>query len=199
MKEKMFYLILFITVLYSCVQPEKPITNSQVDCSDLGYVNVQKWRKEILHIDSLLINNRFKLNDGFNKLDSLLGGYKNFTNVNRDLLSFYSGHEGDKFRYYYESVFIDKWKNKSQLSFVDFEKSGLSIVHPKITLNSETLSEEVCNLYPNSCRLININGNKWSGFIELRITDASLESRRIFLIFKAQKLVKMKIVNLSPL
>ena len=194
---KCIYVVLILAFL-GCDSPSAPeIIYRSIDCEDSGFVNVQEWRKEILHIDSISINGAIPLISSLESFEKVFGEVKTKYPINDEDIALYNNQDYGAIRIVFNGVIVDESNDKAIINTIDFRNTPISLVSPEITLKKDTPVSEVCKTFPRSCRLIPSNGNLWSGFIELKLHQSGLDFRRIFLIFQGEKLVKIKIVNIS--
>lgn len=195
MKLSHLSLILVMALIGCNDTPEELVRYQATDCEDQGFVNVQEWRKEVLEIDSMTINGNLPLISTIEAYNRELGKAHARYSVTAEDISLYGENPNWKDRYIFEKVIVDTWSDEAIVNTIDFRESDIKVMHPKIVLKEGTPVHEVCTLFPRSCRLISSNGNQWSGFIELRASRSGLDFRRVFLIFRREKLIKLRIIN----
>lgn len=194
---KYAYAVLILAFL-GCDSPSTPeIIYRSIDCEDSGFVNVQEWRKEILHVDSISINGKVPLINSLSVFTDVFGSIEFKYPVQSEEVAIYNVEASEMVRNIFKGAIVDGSNEKSIVNTIDFRNTSISLVHPEITLKNGTPVSEVCKVFPRSCRLIPSNGNLWSGFIELKLHQSGLDFRRIFLIFQGEKLVKVRIINVS--
>ncbi|MEM9546553.1 MAG: hypothetical protein AAGA77_11310 [Bacteroidota bacterium] len=194
---RIIYLFVCTLILGCISEPKEIIKYRNIDCEDNGFVNVVEWRKEVFHIDSIAINGETPLIGDLSSFEKVLGEIKYQYSINDEDVAIYLNKGDEVVRNIFDGAVVDASKSNAIINTIDFRNTSLSMVHPEITLKNGTPVSEVCKIFPRSCRLIPSNGNLWSGFIELKLHQSGLDFRRIFLIFKSEKLVKVKIVNIT--
>lgn len=182
----------------SCKQTDKPSHSVEEKC--LGKVDVRKWRKEALHRDSILINGRIPLVTTKEAILDLLGEPDQKTIVDaRDAVLPYLLEDTASTisRWTYGRTIFDEIEGKIVLNTLHFKSTPLELVHPRITLKKGMDSQKICALFPESCQLIELSGNAWSGHFELMSSKYEGDSRRWFLMFQAGRLVKVVLYHFS--
>lgn len=182
----------------SCRQMTEVKTKyKEIDCEEQGFLNVKEWRNEIFNLDSLRLSGNTPLVGTLDDFEKLFGGYLSSYPIPHEELALFGGGDEIKTRYIFNGAVVDRWGDQAIINTVDLRANNVEIGHPKIFLKGGMSPVEICKLFPRSCRLIPMNGNAWSGYIELRVHPSGLDFRRIFLIFQGEKLIKFKITNLG--
>jgi hypothetical protein len=197
MKSRSVLFFIAITLLLKCNIPKDDVSLAkEIDCEEIGFVNVSDWRKEIMFIDSLKLNGKYNVINEIEVFAKVLGKPLREYVIDEEI-SIYSKSETEKKRVIYKDIVIDRIGKKAIINTIDLRQNAYYITSPKITLRGGMPVSEVCQIYPRSCRLIQTGGNVWTGYIELRGHDSGIDMRRIFLVFYGEKLVKFKILDLS--
>lgn len=186
--------ILLLVALAGCKQPaEEAVTYPKIDCEAYGYIEVQRWRNEVLSLDSMTINGEFPLISTIDHYRKEFGSVLRTYNVQEEDVAIYGSPSERKTRYVFKGALIDSWGNEAIINMLDFTLNDVEIVHPRIVLKKGMRIMELSKLFPRSCRLVPAGGNEWSGFVILSAgTD---DWRRIVLTFRTEELIKIKIVN----
>jgi hypothetical protein len=169
----------------------------EISCEDKGYINVQEWRKESLFIDSVTFNGENFLLNTISYYRKIFGREIDKYEIASEAIGIHGNIGEKKIRYIFKGAIVDQVGNKSIINTLDFTESNVHLDTNGIRIMGGTKVEVICEIFPRSCRLIPSNGNLWSGFIELRVSNSGLDFRRVFLIFQNEKLRKLKIVNLG--
>ncbi|AEE52784.1 hypothetical protein [Haliscomenobacter hydrossis] len=188
----------FFLVTVSCDKVTKPATVVYEDCA--GKVDVRKWRKEVLDRDSILINGKIPLVAKREAILNLLGEPDQKTIINqKDVILPYLIEDTTSIirRWTYGRTTFDEMEGKIVLNTIHFESTPIELVFPQITLKGHMNPQKICTLFPESCHLIELSGNEWSGHFELMSSKHEGEGRRWFLIFRAGKLVKVVLYSFS--
>jgi len=194
------WLVTILILLQSCEveQSEKSYSTNREEC--FNNVNPSKWRKEILEVDSLkidglipFVSDRSTILKKFGNPDRISKKNGNNTFLNILVRDEYL----DVQEMIYGSSIFETKGQVAIFTLIDFESTDVEIIHPKITLKRNLKIEEICILFPESCKLMLLAGNLWSGHIELRASDSTLDSRRLYLVFRNEKLVKVLVNNFS--
>lgn len=193
------FLVSIALFIVSCTDRGKVITEDFVpDCS--GMLDVKKWRNEILDVDSLKINGRIPVI--CDKLDivNLLGKPDQEIDLNisegfvpyliKDSLSKAS-------RVQYGRTIFDEVEGKVIVNTIDFRSTDIELNHPKVVLKYGMSAIEISKVFPESCKLIIVNGNAWSGHVELLASNKELDPRRWFLVFQNEGLIKVILYTFS--
>lgn len=187
---------IFLFTFIGCDQKSNEvISHPQIDCEFMGFVNVQHWRKEVLSIDSMMINGEFPLISTIDNYKKKLGKVQRIYSIQEEDVAVYDELSDLKTRYVFQGALIDTWGDQAIINSLDFKLNNIEIVHPRIILRRGMPVTELSKLFPASSRLIQSNGNSWSGFIVLNSSPSSFDFNRIILIFQTEKLVKIKIAN----
>ncbi len=189
-----FKLILYLLFVgcYNLESTKKVVIN---DCEN--FVDTKKWRMETLYIDSVKLHNEIFLYNSLEYYQNIFGKALNKYNINNEDICFYTSNEFNKVRYIFDGLVLDEIDNKAIVNTLNFSKFNDTLYFNALSLSYNTSVKDVCMVFPESCKLISMDGNLWSGFIELKITQLGLDSRRVFLIFRGEKLIKLKIINLG--
>lgn len=192
-------IILILLLLFiGCNQTSNEVTNfPKPDCEAMGFVNVQRWRAEILSIDSMTVNGYLPLISTIDNYTKELGAVRKVYGIQEEDIALYGNRSDEKKRYVFNGALVDTWGNQAIINALDFRLNDIEIVHPRIILKKGMSVAELCKLFPASCRLIPSNGNQWSGFIELKLSSSGFDFRRAILIFQREKLIKFKIIEFS--
>lgn len=165
-----------------------------------GKVDIRKWRNEILDVDSLKIDGDIGFVSDKSILFSHFGKPDRVNEIGRNLgyLPYLTKDPSMVANeIFYGGTIFESIGDIVVPRIIDFESTNVNIVHPKINLRKGLDVGEVCKIYPESCKLILMGGNLWSGHIELRASNSGLDPRRVFLIFRNEKLVKVAIHTFS--
>ncbi len=187
-------LIILLLTLATCNQsPEEVVTYPKIDCEAFGYIEVQRWRNEVLSLDSMTINGNFPLIGTIDNYRKEFGSVFRTYNVQEEDIALYGSPSDKKTRYVFKGALVDSWGNEAIINMLDFNLNDVEIIHPRIVLKKGMRVMELSKLFPRSCRLVPAGGNKWSGFVIL--SAGSDDWRRVVLTFRTEKLIKIKIVN----
>lgn len=187
-------LIFSLLVLTECTQsPEEVVPYPKIDCEAIGYIDVQRWRNEVLSLDSMTINGNFPLISTIDDYRKEFGSVSRTYNVEEEDIALYGSLSDRKTRYVFKGALVDKWGDEAIINMLDFTLNDVEIVHPRIVLKKGMRISELSKLFPRSCRLVPAGGNKWGGFVVL--SAGSDDWRRVVLTFRTEKLIKIKIVN----
>jgi len=189
-------LMFLVTFMIGCDQmPDEVINHPKIDCELIGFVNVQRWRTEVLSIDSMMIDGEFPLKSTIDNYKMKLGKVQENYRIQKEDVALYGDISDRKNRYVFKGALVDTWGDRAIINTLDFKLNNIEIVHPRITLRKGMPVAELSKLFPASSRLIQSNGNSWSGFIVLNSSLSSFDFTRIILIFQTEELVKIKIVD----
>lgn len=192
--------ITIMSIFWNCSDNQAP---SQLDYANENCqykVDVSKWRNEILEVDSLIIDGsipflatkeeviaKFGQPDRINVIDNQLTHLNNYDrSKSAEVVDLLFG----------SSIFESKG-SLAIFKIIDFESTNIELIHPKVNLREGLRINEICRLFPESCKLILLAGNTWSGHIELRTSREALDTRRIYLIFRNEKLVRVELHSFS--
>lgn len=188
--------LLVFVLLAGCADKKSEVAqNSQIDCEDNGYVNVQEWRKEVLDIDSVKHNGDSFLLNSLSYYRNIFGKETDSYDIADEDVAIFGDKGESKTRYIFNGAIVDQVGDKAIINTLDFSTLDLELHAFGLVLKNGAKVIDVCELYPRSCRLIPSNGNQWSGFIELKVHNSGLDFRRLFLIYQKEKLKKIKIAN----
>jgi len=187
-------LILFFTLiaLTGCDQREHPTQVNKSDCE--GMLNVQQWRKEALDRDSIMINDEIPLLSTKADIIRLLGKPDQIIKISQkegNIPYLIKNTSSTASRWIYGGTILDEVEGKIMVNTIDFESTDVKLVHPKLVLKKGLSAREICQLFPESCKLIIVNGNAWAGHIELKSSHYDGDPRMWFLIFRAGGLAKV--------
>lgn len=189
---KKLFLILIILLLFSCTKKEDAIYFKNESCK--GMLDIEKWKREILHIDSIKINGKINIIDDKKKVLREFGAPTEIlqpSSFSSFIPYLYMDSTEKHYEILYGKTVFEGIGGKVVLKEVDFQSTDIELIHPKIVLRKQTPALEICKLFPESCKLIIINGNAWSGHIELKCSDKDLDPRRWFLIFQREELTRV--------
>lgn len=198
MRSALIFLSIFFLACSSCDQTTKPSLPVYEKC--LGKVDVRKWRKEILDRDSLFIDGIIPLVAKKELILDLLGEPDQKTIIDhKDAILPYLIKDTTSTirRWIYGRTIFDEIEGKLVLNTIHFESTPVELVFPQITLKAYMSPQKICSLFPESCQLIEISGNEWSGHFELMSSKYEGDPRRWFLLFRAGKLVKAVLYHFS--
>ena len=87
--------IVFLLLLFGCSESQQPIKKTAIkDCENEGYINVQEWRKEILHLDSVKYNNEPFLKNSLDYYEKIFGDeIENYSITYEDIVLYGNGQE----------------------------------------------------------------------------------------------------------
>jgi len=188
-------LVLISSLIFigSCRKKEV-LQNKNNNNTHSATLNIDDWRREILDVDSVLINGAIPIITTKENIFKILGPPKNRTKIssNSGFLPYLKTDSLSKaYRIYYGETFFDEIENVAILNTLDFRSTNVQLVHPLITLKGGLTVIELSKIFPESCKLITLSGNSWSGHIELHTSNKGLDPRRWFLIFQNEQLVKI--------
>lgn len=151
------WLLVCLCLIVSCKQEKQvPV---QVKPKPTGYyeqLDVRKWNKEILNLDSLRINDSIPFITKKSVIFKLLGKPSGFFSI------------GDRHFIYYGKTIFEEIDHQLWPVTIDFESTDLRIVHPRFTMHSRMLPMVLQHAFPESGRLLNgNNGNMWSGSLSV--------------------------------
>lgn len=197
---KTIKLIIFIPWMFSCNQTH---TDENLHNNNPFHymLDLKKWQNEILDIDSVrigqnifAITNSVMLEKEFGRPDSILksdGRFSFFPYIfEKDSLS-------QAYFLFYDGVVFEKMNEVAVISTIDFRVTNIKLIHPKIVLYQGMNVRELTKIYPESCKLVSVNGNAWSGQVELKTSAFGLDPRRWFLIFQGEELIKVLLISFS--
>jgi hypothetical protein len=197
MRNKSILLCIFLT-FSSCDIETKSSPCSEVDCPDK--MDVRKWRKEVLDRNSVLINGRIPLVASKNDILNLLGEPDQRIVINYyDATLAYLIKDTTSIikRWTYGRTIFEEIEDKLILTTLHFESTPLELVFPQITLKADMDMRKLCPLFPESCKLIELSGNAWSGHLELMTSKNEGDPRKWFLMFRTERLVKVVLYHFS--
>lgn len=160
-------------------------------------VDVEKWINELMDVDSILINDKLKV------ITSKAIATEAFSLPNKIIeideskyLAYLLKEDENLIPYHivYRGISFDGINDKLILKRITFDEEDLVLNTPFLELKKGVHIREICELYPESCKLIILGGNTWTGHIELRASKkAMLEDLRWFLIFKNESLIGVEL------
>jgi hypothetical protein len=189
---------LFIVILFSFGCKNKPNVVYEVKnltCEESGCFDVQKWRNEILFLDSIRINNEIPLLCTISEYRGFFGKELNSYEIDYEDIALSRNVNKVPKRFIFKGAIVDQLGSSAILNTIDLTINPIKLFTPNLVLQKGTKISEVASLYPNSCRLILMNGFIWSGYVELKTHSSGYDFRRVVLIFKKEKLVKIKIIK----
>lgn len=197
-----FVALFFVIFGFSCNTDSVKTTENRPELNELLLENVDNiftnLKKEYLPIDSMLLNDSVRLTSSLEEWAEVFGDAKMVYEIPRNTLSFTSRFNDKKATSYdFGLCLVDNYGEESQLSYLDFRNASAHIKYGAVVLSEETSLMSIDKLFPLSSKLIPITGNKLSGAITLRASSQVGDSRRVVLIFRNEKLIKLKIVNYS--
>lgn len=193
-------LFLILMMGWSCRESPSATKKKMEQSFYEGKVNVKKWQDEILDVDSLKIDGDISFMSNKNILFNHFGKPDRVNEIGRNIgyLSYIANDSAMVANeIFYGRTIFESIGDIVVPRIIDFESTNVNIIHPKINLRKGLDVGEVCKIYPESCKLILMGGNLWSGHIELRASNSGLDPRRVFLIFRNEKLVKVAIHTFS--
>lgn len=193
----MRYLFIAVLISFGCKnKPNVVYKNKNLTCEESGCFDVQKWRNEILLIDSIRINNEIPIFSTISTYKGIFGKELNRYKIEyEDITLSRNVNKIVPTRFIFKGAIVDQLGNDAILNTLDLTINPIKIYTPNLVLQRDTKISEVATLYPNSCRLILMNGFVWSGYVELKTHSSGYDFRRVVLIFNQEKLVKIKIIN----
>lgn len=197
MRNKSILLCIFLT-FSSCDIAIKSNPCAEVDCPDK--MDVRKWRKEVLDRNSVLINGRIPLVASKNDILNLLGEPDQRIVINYyDATLAYLIKDTTSIikRWTYGRTIFEEIEDKLILTTLHFESTPFELVFPQITLKADMDMRKLCPLFPESCKLIELSGNAWSGHVELMTSKNEGDPRKWFLMFRTERLVKVVLYHFS--
>jgi hypothetical protein len=197
MKNITFYLLMILVMNLSCSDKTESNHVKQNDCSDM--LDLEKWRKEILNLDSILINGTVPIISTRRAILKIFGEPDKITkiNPNEGFLPYLSeaSTNYEAFSLIYGGTSFDEIGGSVILNTIDFNSTDkIELMHPKITLKKGMSINKIKEIYPE---LIINSGNAWSGHIELKTSNYPLDPRRWFLIFRVEQLEKIVLYTFS--
>jgi len=177
--------MLFGTTFISCSDNpglKKEIV-SEVRSKGLS-LNLQKWRKEVLPVDSLKINGELPLQCSKDQLINYLGKPDRIYQIE-------GNSSASKYKYFYgETIFIVNGNN-AIVSSIDFTSTPITLVSSDISFGIDFEAIELQSLFPESCKLIKKSGNLWSGHFQVFASRHVIDDMRWIFYFKQEKLKKV--------
>jgi hypothetical protein len=198
MRNSSILVSLFFLAYSSCDQTTKPTLSVCEDCP--GKVDIRRWRKEILDRDSVLINGKIPLVAKKEDIVNLLGEPDQKTIIHhKDVILSYLIEDTTSTvrRWTYGRTIFDEIEGKIVLNTIHFESTPIELVFPQITLKGHMNPQKICTLFPESCQLIELSGNEWSGHFELMTSKNEGDPRKWFLMFRGGELVKVVLYHFS--
>lgn len=199
---KIFLLAVSMSSFFSCIQEgsdAESTSSGPLELSCYGMVDVKKWQKEILYIDSVLIDGYLPVQT--NKASILKKfGLPNRTIQVAERFDFMpcAAKNTQFIRLFYGRTIFDLIESHAIVRAIDFSSTDIKLIHKGTVLSKGTNIRNIVNVFPESCKLIVMSGNAWSGYIELKASDKSLDPRRWILIFQNEELVKIMLCQFGP-
>lgn len=190
--------LLFITVIIiiSCKnEPKVVFIDYKLNCEESGCFDVQHWRKELILIDSIKINNTIPLISSFLEYKLLFGPLLESYLIENEDIALYDGQSKMKNRHIFKGMVVDQLGNNAIINSVDLRVNPIKLYTKNIVLQKGTKISEVSKFFPNSTRLMNVNEMSGSGYVELKTHMSGYDTRRIVLIFRKDELIKIKIIK----
>ncbi len=153
-------------------------------------VNVYKWRLERINADSVRIDGTIPI---VASKDEIINKFGQPTRINQvSPKRNYMVSDGDKaYEWEYGGTVFDLVDGKLTLKILDFSSTDVTLVVDSLTLRKGMLGTDVCELFPESRKLlIPDGGSMWSGHLTLR-SGRNDPYRRWILVFKGEKLAKI--------
>ena len=177
-------------IFLSCHHSDK----KNVDKNDYYSLDIKTWNQERLDIDSMEINGHIPLITTTTNLVMLLGKpdtiisiYPNFSNSPKSDFK-------NEVLYFKDLRYVTSGEN-AYIQSINFQNSNLRVIHPKITLDSNTTIKDVQKKFPQAGRLIQGGGSTFDGFMQLRTSRDWGDVTLWFLIFKRTKLVRLDLLH----
>jgi len=188
-----FTLILLGFIILSCKKETKYEGSTSIT-KPIVVLDINSWKKEILNIDSMKIDGQFPLL--FNKEEYIRKfgkpDQRKIMNPQTGYFSYLKNNiNSNAYQLIYGETILDGYQEQIVINTIDFNSTDIEIIHPSITLKKGTPAMEVCRLFPESCKLVIVNGNRWSGHVELFVSNRNSDPRRWFLVFKSEELIKI--------
>jgi hypothetical protein len=202
--EKFSFILLFILASTGC-QPDTPSKSEVAQDYDPchGMVDIKKWQAEILDIDSIFIDGTTSVMLNVSELVAKFGPPRQTLRIDRKagFLPYMTRDtaEDKAFSLFFGDTVFDRIGDSVIVNVIDFRSTNVSMAHPKLSLRRGLHVKEVCDVFPESCKLVVMSGNTWSGHIELRASEKGLDPRRWFLVFQNEELIKLDLHTLSRL
>jgi len=184
--------IILIFLFCSCEQKEKILKQQTKKTTPSRCVDIDLWSKEVLNIDSVLLNGDIKIINSKTKILEYFGTPIDIiTSKSSGFLSniLKKKKNSESYIMVYKNIIFEGVDNTVILKKIILGKNHLET--PNIIFKKDLNIRNVCMYYPESCKLTIPGGNAWSGHIELLVYRQ--DYFRWFLTFKSEKLVSIEL------
>lgn len=195
--KNLIVLIILLGIVFSCKRKDSSkgqVVNKKNEMLRPS-MDIFNWRKEILYIDSLKINDAIPIKCSKSELIDYFGLPNEV--IETEYSNYFARYLSRKrvlngYSLIYDNIVFDEIEGNILLQTINFNHdTDIVLSHPKIELSKHTNIGDLNRVFPESCKLTVVSGNTWSGHIILKVDDNNLDPRRWVLVFRSEQLVKI--------